>query len=68
MRILPEAVTGDPTDAVTVVDCPAGVLVLGGSPQAASRKAMAASAKRDWRIGSILRRTAADGRERTVTS
>jgi hypothetical protein len=68
MRILPEAVTGDPTDAVTVVDSGVGVLVFGVSPQAASRKAAEASAKRDWRIGSILRRTAADGRGRTVTS
>jgi hypothetical protein len=68
MRILPDAVTGDPTDAVTVVDCVPGVLVLGDPPQAASRKAAVASANRDWRIGAILRRTAADGRGRTVTS
>jgi hypothetical protein len=68
MRILPEAVTGEPTDAVTVVDCPLGVLVLGEPPQAASRRAAVASTNRDWRIGTILRRTAADGRGRTVTS
>jgi hypothetical protein len=68
MRILPEGVTGDPTDAVTVVDCGPVVLVLGGSPQAASRRAAVASANRDWRIGAILRQTAADGRGRTVTS
>jgi hypothetical protein len=44
------------------------VLVLGDPPQAASRKAAVASANRDWRIGTKLRRTAADGRGRTVTS
>jgi hypothetical protein len=44
------------------------VLVLGDPPQAASRKATVASANRDWRIGTKLRRTAADGRGRTVTS
>jgi hypothetical protein len=68
MRILPDAVTGEPEAAVVVVDGAVGVLVLGDSPQAASRKAAVASANRDWRIGTKLRRTAADGRERTVTS
>jgi hypothetical protein len=68
MRILPEAVTGEPTAAVTVVDCVPDVLVLGDPPQAANRKATVASANRDWRIGTKLRRTAADGRGRTVTS
>jgi hypothetical protein len=67
MRILPDGVTGDPTDALTVVGGAAGVLVWGCS-HAPSRKAVAASAKRDWRIGAKLRRTAAHGRERTVTS
>jgi hypothetical protein len=67
MRILPDAVTGDPA-VVVVVDSAVGVLVLGDPPQAARRKAAAASANRDWRIGTKLRRTAADGRGRTVTS
>jgi len=47
MRILPEAVTGEPAAAVLVVVGAAGVLVLGGSLQASSRKAAVASAKRD---------------------
>jgi hypothetical protein len=68
MRILPDAVTGEPEAVVVVVDGAVGVLVLGDSPQAASRKAAVASANRDWRIGTKLRRTAADGRGRTVTS
>jgi hypothetical protein len=38
------------------------VLVWGCSPHAPSRKAAVASAKRDWRIGAKLRRTAANGR------
>ena len=68
MRILPEGVTGEPAVGVVVVGGVAGVLVLGGSAQAPSRKAAVASAKRDWRIGAKLRRTAENGRGRTVTS
>jgi hypothetical protein len=49
-------------DAFTVVGGAAGVLVWDCSPHAPSRKAAAASAKEDGRIGAKLRQTAADGR------
>src|SRR5258708_28285340 len=68
MRILPDEVTGEPIEALTVVGGAAGVLGLGCSPHAPSNKAVVASAKRDWRIGAKLRRTAAHGRQRRVTS
>ena len=68
MRALPEAVIGEPTGASRSWAGSGRVLGWGGSVQAPSRKATVASAKRDWRIGAILRRTAADGRERTITS
>jgi hypothetical protein len=46
MRILPDAVTGEPVAGLVVVGA-AGVLVLGGSLQAPNRKAAVASARRD---------------------
>ena len=62
MRVLPEAVVGDPTLGAVVVSG-AGVLVFGDPPQAPSKKAETASAKRDLRIigriiGAKLRQTA----------
>jgi hypothetical protein len=47
MRILPDAVRGDPGFGVVVVAGAAGVLVCGGSLQAPNRKAAVASARRD---------------------
>jgi hypothetical protein len=67
MRVLPDAVIGEPA-AGPVVAGAAGVLVLGATEQAPNRKAIVASVKKDLRIGAKLRRTDADGRGRTVTS
>lgn len=66
MRALPDAVVDEPIcGAVVVIE--AGVLVFGEPPQAPSRKAEAAIAKRDLRIiGAKLRQTAAEGRKRTA--
>jgi hypothetical protein len=67
MRVLPDGVVGEPACG------PAGfgggaVLVWEGPVHAASRRAAVASAKRDERIGAILRRMNAHGRTRPVTS